>query len=346
VSERGAARRSDVVILTTTREELEELLDVDTGAIPGSLWRMEDGPGGLSIAVRPFLGHERTLHVAAAALCDMEDAAPVHTLLLAGALEARCIAVCGACSARRDVEIGDVVVAERLVAAPDRPLPERSQHDLAAYELRGDWRAWLEALDAVDAFRDADWLAQRPLASESRELSALAALFSNASDAWPDVEGGLGPRAWMRIIAGLHRRKWLESSGWRLTSDGRRRLAELLREHDGELPGFSPTGELQPFRIHVAPIHVGHRPIDDAGAAIVLHAIGAPGGPQIPAAVLAALAHRQSQHQLDVVVLGSVMDIAGRERDDQLERFAERAAAECSLWLVRQRVVPRPADPE
>jgi hypothetical protein len=41
-----------------------------------------------------------------------------------------------------------------------------------------------------------------------------------------------------------------------------------------------------------------------------------------------------------------VMDIAGRERDDQLERFAERAAAECSLWLVRQRVVPRPADPE
>ena len=344
------------MILTTTGSELDALLEVDTGAVPGTAWEIGSGAGGVRLAMREFLGHPRALRVAAATLGDMaEESAPVHTLVLASALEAQCVVVCGACSARGDkVSFGDLAVAERLLYPdPDRQLPERTQHDLAAYRLRDDWRAWLEGLDAVATFRDAGWLARRPLTTEWRLRRALLAFHVGVLESLKGVaprravKRGLDIRAWRPIMRALRERRWLDPFRLQLSESGARELAELLREYGGELPDLSPTGKLLPFRIHVAPFHLGRPPADGAaGDAVVLHASCTPGVQPIQAAVLAALAHRQSQHQLDVVVLGSVMDIAGRERDDQLERFAERAAAECSLWLVRQRVAPRQADPE
>jgi len=372
VSERDAAKCSDVVILTTTGRELDALLEVDTGAVPCTAWEVGSGPGGLRLARREFLGYPHALRVAAAALGDMtEEAAAVHTLVLVSALEAQCVAVCGACSARGDqVWFGDVAVADRLLHhEPDRRVPERTQHDLAAYRLRDDWRAWLEGVDVLAAFRDADWLARRPLTTQWRERRALAAFHAGVVDPsravdprlepWRSVDPVLDAREWRAIMRKLRSRQSLELTRRSLSERGDHalaallleqdmasELAELLREYGGELPDLSPTGALQPFRLHIGPLQLGRRPIDDgADAPAALHAIGELAAQQTLAAVLAALAHRQRQHQLDLVVLHSVAELADHDRDRQFEPFIARAVAECALWFVRQRVVPRQADP-
>lgn len=173
-------RRADVVILTAIRLELDAVLEVDAGAVPGSAWEQVAGPSGLPVAFRSFVVENgRPLRVAVAVCPDMGATAAVSTLLpLVEALEPRCIAMCGVCAGRRGkVRLGDVVAAERLYYHDTgKQLPHQVQQDLTTYKLRDDWKAALEGLDVMTQFRDAAWLQARPLTTEWRAHRALVAL--------------------------------------------------------------------------------------------------------------------------------------------------------------------------
>src|SRR6185503_19871534 len=95
----GQWRRADVVILTALRLEYDAVLEVDAGAVKGSMWERSTGPNGLPLAFRSFeVPVGRPLRVAVAAAADMGATAATNALLpLVEAMEPRCVAMCGVC---------------------------------------------------------------------------------------------------------------------------------------------------------------------------------------------------------------------------------------------------------
>jgi tetratricopeptide (TPR) repeat protein/nucleoside phosphorylase len=336
-------RRADVVVLTALRMELDAVLKVDDGAVPGSNWEVVRGPSGSSVAFRAFVVESgRPLRVAVAVSRDMGATAAVSTLLpLVESLEPRCIAMCGICAGRRGkVRLGDVVAAERLYYHDTgKQLPARVRQDLTTYKLRDDWKAALESLDVVTQFRDAAWFQARPLTTEWREHRALVALRDGVPEPWKAVDPMLAVQEWSQIVAALRERRLLADSGRDLTEAGRRVADQILFEHMGKWPDLSPAGNVEPFRLHVAPMGSGARIIEDEAVwAFISPAIRKTLALDMESAALGEVAHRQRQHELNAVVMKGVMDFADHGRDDHFKEFAARASAECLLWFLRQHV--------
>ncbi len=339
----GKIREVDVVIVTAIRLEFEAVLQVDAGAVPGSIWELASGSSGLPVAFRSFVvPNHRALRIAVAIAPDMGATAAVNTLLpLVEQLRPRCLAMCGVCAGRRGkVALGDVVAADRLYYHDTgKQLPDQVQQDLTIYKLRDDWKAGLEGMDPAARFRTEPWFGDRPLTLEWREHRALVALREGTLDPWSALGPELGAGAWKRIVEGLCERGLLESSGRTLTDAGHRFVDELLFKYQNALPDLSPVGALQPFRLHVAPIGSGARVVEDERIwTFVSQAMRKTLGIEMEAAAVAEIAHRQRQHRLDWVVMKGVMDFADHGRDDHFKDFAARAAAECLLWFLRERV--------
>jgi nucleoside phosphorylase len=335
------AHQADVVILAVSRLELDAVLAVDAGAVPGSTWEVVHRPNGLPVAFRSFVAANGwPLRVAAATSAGMGATAALHALLpLIDALRPRCIGMCGVCAGKRGkTSLGDVVAAERLFFHDSgKQLPDRVEQDLTTYQLRDDWKVALERLDPVVQFRNAGWFQRRPLTAEWREHRALIALRDGIPEPWNAVEPQLGAEAWKQIVDALRRRKLLAASGRELTDEGRRLAEDLLFEHTGALPDLSPTGAFQPFRLHVAPMSSGTRVIEDEAIwGFVSQSERKTVGIDMEAVVLGELAHRQRQHRLDAVVMKGVMDFADHGRNDHFKQFAAQASAECLLWFLRQ----------
>jgi hypothetical protein len=53
------ARGADVIILTALSLELDAVLQVDAGAVPGSVWEEVEAPSGLPVLFRSFVGPTR-----------------------------------------------------------------------------------------------------------------------------------------------------------------------------------------------------------------------------------------------------------------------------------------------
>jgi nucleoside phosphorylase len=337
-------RHVDVVILTAIRLELDAVLKVDAGAVPGSAWEEASGPSGLPVAFRSFVVEDgRPLRVAVAVAPAMGATAAVNTLLpLVNELKPRCIAMCGVCAGRRGkVHLGDVVAADRLYYHDTgKQMPGRVQHDLTVYPLRDDWKTALEGMDPVARFENEAWFQARPFTTEARLHRALVALRDGAPEPWNHVDPAPGGAdEWPLIVAALRERKFLAAPGGTLTRAGRRFADDSLFRHRNALPDLSSTGRLQPFRLHVAPIGSGTHVIeDDAIWTFVSQAMRKTLGIEMEAAAIAELAHRQRQHGLDWVVMKGVMDFADHGRDDHYKEFAARASAECLLWFLRERV--------
>jgi tetratricopeptide (TPR) repeat protein/nucleoside phosphorylase len=329
--------------MTAIRLEFDAVLKVDDGAAPGTTWEVEAGPSGLPMAFRLFMGQgERPLRVAVAVAPAMGATATVNTLLpLVEALKPRCIAMCGVCAGRRGkTRLGDVIAADRLYYHDTgKQLPDEVQQDLTTYNLRDDWKAALEGLDVVGHFREAAWFQARPLTTEWRERRALVALRDGMAEPWKTVEPTLDVEDWKRIVASLRERKLLAETGRELTEEGQRAVGNLLFEHMGALPDLSPTGAVEPFRLHVAPMAAGSRVIEDEEIwRFIRQAMRKTLGLEMESAAVGEVAHRQRQHKLDAVVMKGVMDYADHGRDDHFKEFAARAAAECLLWFLREHV--------
>jgi tetratricopeptide (TPR) repeat protein len=125
--------RVDALIVTATPHEYEAVLEVDTGAAPGSSWERRMGLSGLEIAVRAFEAvGGGALRVAVGRILLKEGRAPVHVAApLIRAHSPRCLAVSGVCAGREGaVAPGDVIIAERLWGS-EGALP---------YQLGASWR--------------------------------------------------------------------------------------------------------------------------------------------------------------------------------------------------------------
>ncbi|MBK7536974.1 MAG: hypothetical protein IPI49_16755 [Myxococcales bacterium] len=98
----GTAQRVDVVIVTAIPLEYAAVLNVDSGAVPGSVWREDKQANGVAMAYRAFeVPRGRPLQVAVAVAPDMATASALSTLIpLIEKLEPRCIAMCGVCAGR------------------------------------------------------------------------------------------------------------------------------------------------------------------------------------------------------------------------------------------------------
>jgi tetratricopeptide (TPR) repeat protein/nucleoside phosphorylase len=340
----GNERRADVVILTALGLELDAVLRVDAGAVPGSSWETSSGPSGLPVAFRSFLVERgRPLRIAAAVAPAMGATAALSTLLpLVAELRPSCVASCGVCAGRPGkVNLGDVVAADRLYYHDTgKQLADEVQQDLTTYDQRDDWKIALErmAKDAAARFGGEPWFQARPISAEWREHRALVALRDGVAEPWKAVDGVLAPGEWQRIVAALRERKLLAATGRELTDEGRRFVDGLLFDHMNALPDLSPTGALHPFRLHVAPIASGMQVIEDQRIwDSVSKAMRKTLGLEMEVAAIGELAQRQ-RPRLDWVVMKGVMDFANQGRDDHFKEFAARASAECLLWFLRGHV--------
>ncbi|HWO21225.1 MAG TPA: hypothetical protein VNO30_20795 [Kofleriaceae bacterium] len=332
-----------MVILTAIRLELDAVLMVDDGAVPGTTWDLATGPSGLPVAFRPFVGQGgRPLRVAVAVAPAMGATAAVNTLLpLVEALRPRCIAMCGVCAGRRGkTRLGDVVAADRLYYHDTgKQLPDEIQQDLTTYNLRDDWKAALEGLDVVAHFRNTKWFQSRPLTTEWREHRALLALRDRVPEPWNAVDPALQEHEWAPIVTALRERKLLADTGREPTDEGRRLVDDLLFRHRDKLPDLSAAGTVEPFRLHVAPMGTGARVVEDEKIwSFITQAMRKTLGLEMESAALGEVAHRQRQYKLDAVVMKGVMDHADHGRDDHFKEFAARASAECLLWFLREHV--------
>ncbi len=115
----GVAEKIDVLIVTAVEIEYAAALLVETGAWPGSAWEKQPGPTGFEIAFRTFRGNDGSpMRFALTRAHGMGGVEAVNVALPAiTAYQPRCVAMCGVCAGRRDdVELGDVIVADRLWA--------------------------------------------------------------------------------------------------------------------------------------------------------------------------------------------------------------------------------------
>jgi tetratricopeptide (TPR) repeat protein/nucleoside phosphorylase len=336
-----STRGVHVVILTAISLEYQAAKQVEAGAWAGSRWEEQQGPHGLPMAFRTFQGKDgRPLRVAIAQAGDMGVVAATNALLpLVEAYRPRCVAMCGVCAGRRGkVNLGDVIAAERLFFHDTgKKFPDGVLQDLKTYNLRDDWKVALEQFDFAARFRDEAWWRKRPVPYEWQENWVLAKLHEGASDPLAHPESQEFCPQWERVIESLWKSGHVQDGTLTLTDEGRKRIGRLLIQHRTRLPSLSPSGELLPFKVHVAPMGSGNQVLEDEAVWSFISAhMRKTLGLEMEAAALGALAHAQRERKLDVLVLKGVMDFADAGRDDHFKEFAARASAECLLAFLRE----------
>src|SRR4051812_15791269 len=108
--------QADVIILTALKEEYDAVLQVHTGACPGSDWETTDS-AGQEVSFRSFQGTQgRQLRVAVIQAPEKGGVAAVGAVApLVKTYAPQCLAMCGVCAGRQGaVELGDVIVADLL----------------------------------------------------------------------------------------------------------------------------------------------------------------------------------------------------------------------------------------
>ncbi len=224
--------KADVLIITAVKDEQDVVLRSESD------WREYNDPSGFAYFFRRDPGG-LSWGLARAADMGPELAANVATRLIAS-LEPRCLAMVGVCAGWREkVQLGDVVVAERLFRYDVGKLraygegaarEEEVFHDIRTYNLDPRWRQRAEDFSR-EWVRDI-CLHQRPVGYLSQELWLLHAL--------GEVEHGVGkpPRDrdertrecpdWTDVVARLERKGLIRlDGGLQLTNRGRDHLQEV-----------------------------------------------------------------------------------------------------------------------
>ncbi|WP_375773508.1 tetratricopeptide repeat protein [Archangium gephyra] len=340
---RDSKRGVDVVILTAISLEYQAVLQVDAGAVVASGWQEEQGPNGLPVAFQSFQSQgSRPLRVAVALAGDMGAVAATNALLpLVETLSPRCVAMAGVCAGRPGkTNLGDVVAAERLFFHDTgKRLPDEVLQDLKTYNLRDDWKLALEHFDFAARFREQAWWQRRPMPYEWQENWVLAKLREGVTDpsALPELND-FCPQ-WEKVIESLWKSGRIQDGTLTLTEEGRAHIGRILIKHRNRLPDLTPSGPLQPFKVHVAPMGSGNQVIEDERAwSFVSAHMRKTLGLEMEAAALGALVHAQRERKLDALVMKGVMDFANDGRDDHFKEYAARASAECLLAFLREHV--------
>ena len=314
-------RMLDVLIVTSSPTEHDAVLAVETGAVTDSSWEPRTGPAGLRLSIRSYLSHDGgALRVGLALVpgMGMEGAAAVIKALLSELRSVpRCIVSCGICAGRSGaVNVGDAILADRVLV-----------DDTTSWSLDVRW-AWSAAQFTVPS--NTTWLRSRPLPLETQASWVLTRLAGGA-DPISDPERAARCPDWKSVLVHLRGRGLLTPTGFALTDAGRADADELRLLHPDGLP------EAPAWRVHYGPIEMVMRLTEGSNLAVPgARAHRASLSVELDSSVIAALpALAESTRCL---VVRGVSDLGDAWKDDRYQSFAARAAAECALSFVCDRL--------
>lgn len=333
---------TDVLIITALKEEYDAVLKVDTGARAGSTWKEQSGPSGLVVASRTFdtrSGQPLRVVVGRTLGMGAQDAASVATLFVSE-YKPRCLAMCGVCAGRRGaVELGDVIIANRLWTYDSGKLIVKGNETGQRVEhLEGDFLTynipprWVHRAESFKPAPSSEWLTERPRSYEMQGDWLLEQLDKKDSKPNNHPERATRCANWDRVLPWLWEKGLLKQSSLELTASGDAYIkAKRLRYPDG-LPDPAP------FRVHVGPIGTGSRVVEDNEAFSKLkHVMRTMLGLEMEAAAIGSVARLHDVPMM--IVMKGVMDFADSEKNDHFKDFAARASAECLLAFLRENLV-------
>jgi nucleoside phosphorylase len=332
----------DVLIVTGVKEEHDALLEVDIGAWPGSRWEVRPGPLGLDVAFRDFKAADGSpMRVAATRALEMGGVATANAAApLVQAYAPRCLAMCGVCAGRRgDVELGDVIIADRLwtydtgklkvETGAEEQRVERVQGDVLTYNLNAIWKQKAERFMPEAG---AHWLSLRPRPYEA-QIDWLLECLILGEDPGQHPDRTSKCADYSKLVMQLWEKKWLEDGALSLAELGRRHIERQRRIHPEKLP------EQKPFKVHVGPIGTGSRVVQDPQIFDKLSdTMRKVLGLEMEASAIGAIAHLAQVPYM--IVMKGVMDFADPAKSDNFKLFAARASVECLIAFLRENLQP------
>ncbi len=334
---RSPLKTVDVLIVTAIKIEYDAVLEVHTGALPGSGWDRQMGPTGFEVAFRTFQAVGGvTLRVAVTRALEMGGVATATAAApLVQAYSPQCLAMCGVCAGRRGkLELGDVIIADRLwtydtgkleVEKDDHGQEQpRVQGDMLQYQLNARWK---HAAESFTPEANSAWLSLRPRSYEAQMDWVLQVLHSGDDPAHHRERETRCTDYSDKIIPALWERGWVQPGTLNLTDAGRQYIqGQQIRYPDGLL-------EPRPFQVHLGPIGTGSKVVKDPRIFEKLsESMRTVLGLEMEAAAIGALAHQQNIPYM--VVMKGVMDFADPAKSDHFKPFAARASAECLLAFL------------
>lgn len=326
--------RIDVLIITAVKEEYDEALKVDEGALDE--WDKRVGPTRLEVAFRTYrMSTGASMRVALTRALEMRGVATANAAWpLIMEYKPRILTMCGVCAGRRgEVNLGDVIVGDILYTYDtgatvaeydsDGTRHERFKGEPSPYRISAVWKQRAESF-TVQA--DSSWLALRPRTLENQGRWLMERLAAG-EDPVRHPDRAVRSPSWAKVIEQLRKLKLVTEVGLALTSEGRAYIEEKQLLHPDGLP--------QPaFRVHVGPLATGNDVVRDPRIFERLsESMRKVLGVEMEAAAIGAIAHVTDTPML---VMKGVMDHADDFKDDGFKAFAARASAECLIAFLRQ----------
>ncbi|HYH96084.1 effector-associated domain EAD1-containing protein [Hyalangium sp.] len=330
----ASAPRIDVLIITAVKEEYDEALKVDDGALDA--WDKRPGPTGLEVAFRTYQAATGApMRVALTRALEMRGVAAANSAWpLITAYKPWILAMCGVCAGRRgEVNLGDVVVGSILYTYDTGAIVAEYDNDGTRHERfkgePGPYRipaVWQQRAESFMVPADAPWLVLRPRTLEDQGLWLMERLVAGEDPAkHPDRAARCS--SWAKVIERLRKLKRVTETGLALTTHGRAYIDEKKLLHPDGLP------KPEEFRARVGPLATGNDVVRDPRIFDRLsESMRKVLGVEMEAAAIGAIAHLTD---IRMLVMKGVMDHADDDKDDGFKMFAARAAAECLLAFLR-----------
>jgi nucleoside phosphorylase len=235
----------------------------------------------------------------------------------------------GICAGRRGkVELGDVIIAERLWSYDSgKSVIEDGQDvfhgDMLQYRPS---EVFVQHMQSLDIPSDAPWLTERPrLPFEYQENWVLLRLLEGTNPVEHQNFNEDCPN-WSEVLPRLWKRDWVKEP-LELTEQGRNHIKRVSLLYPKNLP--RPAD----FQVHVAPLATGSVVKEDEFIFPKLaKSMRKVLGLDMEASGLAALSEA---HGVPVVVAKAVSDYGDQFKDDRYRNFAARASAESLISLLR-----------
>jgi WD40 repeat protein/nucleoside phosphorylase len=341
----------DALIITALLEELEAVLSLGEGG--SEAWTMGMDVDGSPFHYREFPREEGLppLRIAVASLDGMgEPLTRERVVALIKYLDPACLAACGICAGKRkDVALGDVIVADRVysydqgkfLAGRDRGGngAEEYFHDIKTYNLAEEWR-----VDAAYFARELDWAADlvkaRPPSREAQERWLLHTLLDHEERGGPAPDEHPDREELCPAFVALWDRLRLPEHGLLVNTPGVLALTEKGKGYAKELARKHPKGPLKDreFKLHIGPIATGMtlQPVPDLFdrlGKLVRKTLGA----EMEASAIGML---DEQRGRPTIIVKAVSDYGDGDKDEAFRTFAARASAEVLIRFLLRRLEP------
>lgn len=332
----NSKEHADVVVVTALKEEYDDALKVDTGAVGD--WRVSNYTTGYDVAFRNYSGAERkNIRIALTWAPRMRTTASADMAgRLVDQLGAQSVAMSGVCAGRRGVvSPGDVIIGSILYTYDTGSIQmEIDDSGAQKKRIKSDPNPYLfdeQWLHRAQSFNPSPtiitpWLRLRPRPLVDQGDWLLLRL-RDGDDPQEHPEQVSHCFSWRSTIGRLRKLGFLTSSSLKITQKGIAHINEVLLLNGGKLP------EPLPWRIHVKPLATGNNVVRDPHLFERLsETMREVAGIDMEAAAIAAIAHSR---RIPWIVMKGVMDHADNEKDDHFKSFAARASAECLFAFLR-----------